>query len=57
MTATFTDPSLCPDRDQGGLADEARRGTGAGTVTSAPAGINCGADCAEEYASEHPSSR
>ena len=26
-----------------------RAGTGNGTVTSAPAGINCGADCAEVY--------
>jgi hypothetical protein len=24
-------------------------GTGAGTVTSAPAGINCGSDCSEQY--------
>ena len=28
----------------------AKAGTGAGTVTSSPAGINCGADCAEPYA-------
>ncbi len=26
-----------------------KAGTGAGTVTSAPAGINCGADCSEGY--------
>ena len=26
-----------------------KSGDGSGTVTSAPAGINCGADCAEEY--------
>jgi uncharacterized repeat protein (TIGR02543 family) len=26
-----------------------RSGTGSGTVTSSPAGINCGADCAENY--------
>ena len=26
-----------------------RTGTGSGTITSAPAGINCGADCAESY--------
>lgn len=26
-----------------------RLGTGSGTVTSAPAGINCGADCSEPY--------
>jgi hypothetical protein len=29
----------------------ARAGTGAGTVTSAPAGIACGSDCSEAYAS------
>ena len=28
----------------------ARAGTGAGTVTSAPAGIDCGADCSQAYA-------
>ena len=28
-----------------------RAGTGTGTVTSAPAGINCGADCTEAYGS------
>jgi uncharacterized repeat protein (TIGR02543 family) len=28
-----------------------KTGTGAGTVTSTPAGINCGADCNETYAS------
>jgi photosystem II stability/assembly factor-like uncharacterized protein len=27
----------------------ARLGTGSGTITSAPAGINCGADCSELY--------
>ena len=27
----------------------AKAGTGSGTVTSSPAGINCGADCAEPY--------
>ncbi len=27
----------------------ARNGTGAGTVTSSPAGINCGTDCSEVY--------
>ena len=27
-----------------------KAGTGSGTVTSAPAGINCGADCTETYA-------
>jgi hypothetical protein len=28
-----------------------RSGSGTGTVTSTPAGINCGADCSEGYAS------
>jgi hypothetical protein len=28
-----------------------KAGTGAGTVTSSPAGINCGADCSEPYTS------
>ncbi len=28
-----------------------KSGTGSGTVTSSPAGISCGADCAESYAS------
>ena len=28
-----------------------KSGTGSGTVTSSPAGINCGADCSETYAS------
>ena len=27
----------------------AKAGTGSGTITSAPAGINCGADCSEPY--------
>ena len=27
----------------------AKAGTGSGTVTSSPAGINCGADCSEPY--------
>ncbi len=29
----------------------ARTGTGSGTVTSSPAGISCGSDCSESYAS------
>ncbi|MCC6222019.1 MAG: hypothetical protein IT201_00835 [Thermoleophilia bacterium] len=32
------------------LLSAARAGTGSGTVTSSPAGISCGADCAETYA-------
>ena len=28
-----------------------KSGTGSGTVTSSPAGINCGSDCSEAYAS------
>jgi hypothetical protein len=31
-----------------------KAGTGTGTVTSAPAGIDCGADCSESYASGTP---
>ncbi|RPJ26489.1 MAG: hypothetical protein EHM33_11375 [Chloroflexi bacterium] len=31
--------------------DVSRAGTGNGTVTSAPAGINCGSDCSENYTS------
>ena len=26
-----------------------KSGTGSGTVTSSPAGINCGSDCSEAY--------
>ncbi|CAK0754286.1 conserved exported hypothetical protein [Gammaproteobacteria bacterium] len=29
----------------------ARTGTGNGTITSSPAGINCGSDCSEDYSS------
>jgi len=32
----------------------AAAGTGSGTVTSSPAGINCGADCTEDYANGTP---
>ncbi len=31
--------------------DVSRAGTGSGTVTSSPAGISCGSDCSESYAS------
>ena len=34
--------------------DVAKAGTGTGTVTSSPAGINCGADCTEDYANGTP---
>ena len=30
----------------------AKSGTGSGTVTSSPAGINCGSDCSEDYPSD-----
>ena len=32
----------------------AKTGTGSGTVTSSPAGINCGSDCIEDYPSGTP---
>ncbi len=37
-----------------------KAGTGTGTVTSSPAGISCGADCSQAYASgdrRHPDGR
>ena len=49
VTANFTDasPTLTVTKEGSG----ARKGsTGQGTVTSAPSGINCGADCEEQYA-------
>ena len=49
MTATFTDPNPALTVTKAG-SPARKAGTGAGTVTSAPAGINCGADCTEEYA-------
>ncbi len=42
-TATFTDP---PDFH---TLTVTRNGTGTGTVTSSPAGINCGSDCTHTY--------
>lgn len=49
VTATFTDanPALTVSKAGSGAR---KAGTGAGTVTSAPAGIDCGLDCGEEYA-------
>lgn len=41
VTATFTAPSYALTVTKAGL--------GAGTVTSVPAGINCGTDCTETY--------
>jgi len=41
VTATFTQPQYSLSVD--------KVGTGSGTVTSSPAGINCGADCSELY--------
>ena len=38
--------SICCHRD---TADGVEGGIGRGTVTSAPAGIDCGADCSETY--------
>jgi|GEM_PF-4576077 len=50
VTATFADanPALTVSKAGSGAR---KAGTGFGTVTSAPAGINCGSDCSEEYAS------
>ncbi len=49
VTATFSDanPALTVSKAGSGAR---KAGTGAGTVTSAPAGIDCGLDCSEEYA-------
>ena len=46
VTAEFTD-NTPPER----LLQVNRKGNGGGTVTSTPAGINCGNDCAENYPS------
>ncbi len=43
QSASTTQPSFTLDAD--------RTGTGTGTVSSDPAGINCGSDCSEEYPS------
>ncbi len=44
VTAEFTDPTSSER-----LLQVNRKGNGGGTVTSTPAGINCGNDCAENY--------
>ena len=47
-TRTFTvDTSTGPGEKP--TITAAKSGTGGGTVTSSPAGINCGADCSENY--------
>jgi hypothetical protein len=46
VTATFT---LTPPQQF--ALTVAKSGTGSGTVTSSPAGITCGTDCTENYAS------
>ena len=51
VTATFTDPTPALTVTKAGSGAR-KAGTGTGTVTSAPAGINCGADCTEEYAAD-----
>jgi hypothetical protein len=43
VTATFTQQSFA--------LDVSKNGTGTGTVTSSPAGINCGGDCSQSYLS------
>ena len=45
VTATFNNPLIPPTF----TLTVAKQGTGSGTVTSIPAGINCGTDCAETY--------
>jgi uncharacterized repeat protein (TIGR02543 family) len=45
VTATFNTGTPAP------TLTVAKAGTGSGTVTSSPAGINCGSDCTETYAS------
>ena len=42
-------PSVCTPISYTLISNKA--GTGSGTVTSSPAGINCGADCSENYSS------
>lgn len=46
-TATFTIIPQSPKR-----LDITKAGTGSGTVTSSPGGINCGSDCSEPYAGD-----
>ena len=36
-----------------GSLDISKSGNGTGTVTSDPAGINCGSDCSESYDAAH----
>lgn len=45
VTATFS------PQTQSFTLTVSKSGTGSGTVTSSPAGINCGADCSESYVS------
>jgi hypothetical protein len=56
-TAAFPGGELRGQLDNlGGLftLTVAKSGTGSGTITSAPAGIDCGSDCSEIYASGTP---
>jgi hypothetical protein len=46
VTATFNTPSPPPTQH---ALTVSRTGTGSGTVTSSPAGINCGSDCSQSY--------
>ncbi len=46
VTATFTDPTPPPPTH---ILNVFKSGNGTGTVTSSPAGINCGADCTQNY--------
>lgn len=45
VTATFLAPPPGPTH----VLDVSRLGTGTGTVSASPTGINCGADCTESY--------
>jgi hypothetical protein len=42
--------SLCPPIDTPYKLTVSKTGTGSGTVTSSPVGINCGPDCMQDYA-------
>ncbi len=50
-TATFNLPPPPPPPPGTYPLTITKAGTGSGTVTSAPAGINCGSDCSENYTS------
>jgi hypothetical protein len=49
VTATFDLEEVVPDSETLTVSKE---GTGSGTVTSSPSGIDCGDDCTEDYAAD-----